>query len=80
MASLNIVQVTGYSAFKPSVLTFPFKTRRAVYLSSAPIRTNFSAYKHFGSPSRVNSVKAKQSQAETIRSCASAVASYKRSL
>ena len=62
MASLNIIQVTGYSAFKPSVLTFPFKTRRAVYMSSAPIRTNFSAYKHFGSPSRVNSVKARQSE------------------
>ena len=28
MASLTIIQVTGYSAFKPSVLTFPFKTRR----------------------------------------------------
>ena len=37
VASLNIIQVTGYSAFKPSVLTFPFKTRRAVYMSSAPI-------------------------------------------
>ena len=80
MASLNIVQVTGHSVVKPSVLTFPFKTQRAVYMSSAPIWTNVSAYKHFGSPSRVNSVKAKQSQAETIRSCASPVASYKRSL
>ena len=80
MASLNNIQVTGYSAFKPSVLTFPFKTRRAVYMSSVPIRTNFSAYKNFGSPSRVNSVMARQSQAETIRSCAISVASYKRSL
>ena len=62
MASLNIVQVTGYSVVKPSVLTFPFKTQRAVYMSWAPIRTNFSAYKHFGSPSWVNSVKARQSE------------------
>ena len=79
MASLNIVRVTGYSVVKPSVLTFP-KTQGAVCMSSAPIWTNFSAYKHFGSPSRVNSVKARQSQAETIRSCASPVASYKRLL
>ena len=41
VASLNIIQVTGYSAFKPSVLTFPFKTRGAVYMSSAPIPDKF---------------------------------------
>ena len=41
VASLNIIQVTGYSAFKPSVLKFPFKTRGAVYMSSAPIPDKF---------------------------------------
>ena len=53
---------------EPTFHPFPYKTWRTVYTSNKKLasRTNFSPYRHFGSPSRFNSVK-------TIRACAGAV-------
>ena len=52
--------------------TLPDRRKGAIHLAESPSTTdNFSRHKHFGLPSRLNSVKARQ-----IKACGSAVVSF----